>query len=120
MKPIPCTTLPPRPAPREPVHCSNCEAVCCRLTVVLMPDDDVPAWLVQEDAHGPDTMARLDDGWCAALDRGTLQCTIYDRRPQVCRSFRMGGAYCRDERRAWSEGRRRGAPGDATAVSPRS
>ena len=43
-------------------------------------------------------MARLDDGWCAALDRRTMACTIYDKRPLICREFEMGGADCLAER----------------------
>ena len=43
-------------------------------------------------------MARLDDGWCAALDRDTFLCTIYDRRPAICRDFEMGGHECMSER----------------------
>ena len=39
-------------------------------------------------------MARLDDGWCAALDRETLMCKTYDNRPSVCREFKMGGDEC--------------------------
>lgn len=86
----------------EPVLCSDCEAVCCRLTVVLMPGDAPPEWLVAHDEFGPDTMAKGEDGWCVALDRDTNRCSIYSQRPQICRKFAMGGPYCRDERDAWT------------------
>lgn len=43
-------------------------------------------------------MARLDDGWCAALDRNTMKCTIYEKRPMICREFEMGGYECIAER----------------------
>lgn len=43
-------------------------------------------------------MARLDDGWCAALDRDTMLCGIYERRPTVCRDYRVGGSDCIAER----------------------
>ncbi|HEY0178343.1 MAG TPA: YkgJ family cysteine cluster protein [Dokdonella sp.] len=88
------------------VSCDTCEAVCCRLTVYLMPGDDVPPWLVGWDEHGLEQMAKEDDGWCVALDRNTMRCTIYANRPAVCRSFATGGPYCRDERDTWF-----GAPG---------
>ncbi len=39
-------------------------------------------------------MARLADGWCAALDRDTLLCRIYARRPGVCREFELAGSDC--------------------------
>ncbi len=43
-------------------------------------------------------MARLDDGWCSALDRDTWMCTIYENRPWVCREFEMGSHECIAER----------------------
>ena len=43
-------------------------------------------------------MRRLDDGWCAALDRETMLCTIYQRRPMICDLFEMGGYDCLEER----------------------
>jgi Fe-S-cluster containining protein len=83
------------------VRCTDCEAVCCRLTVVLMPEDDVPTWLVHRDGRGPDTLAKGDDGWCAAVNPNTLMCTIYEQRPAICRKFAMGSPGCRDERERW-------------------
>ncbi len=83
------------------VHCNTCEAVCCRLTVYLMPGDSVPAWLSGHDDHGMEQMAKGEDGWCVALDRNSMLCSIYEQRPGVCRKFAMGGPYCRDERDTW-------------------
>lgn len=83
------------------VHCNTCEAVCCRLTVVLMPDDHVPTWLIDRDEHGMETLAKGEDGWCAAVDPNTSGCTIYDERPSICRKFAMGSPSCRDERHKW-------------------
>ncbi|MEP7098225.1 MAG: YkgJ family cysteine cluster protein [Dokdonella sp.] len=80
------------------VSCSRCDAVCCRLTVVLQPDEVVPAQFVGQDERGVRIMARGVDGWCSALDRERMCCGIYEQRPSVCRKFAMGSAYCRDER----------------------
>lgn len=80
------------------VSCSHCDAVCCRLTVVLQPDEAVPAHFVDHDDRGVRVMARGDDGWCSALDRERMCCSIYEQRPSICRKFAMGSAYCRDER----------------------
>ena len=80
------------------VSCSSCEACCCRLEVLLISETGVPERFVALDAWGGRTMARLDDGWCVALDRDTMACTIYERRPWVCREFEMGGHECRIER----------------------
>lgn len=63
-----------------------------------MGEDDVPERFVENDRWGGQVMARLDDGLCAALDRTTNRCTIYAKRPGVCRDFAMGGDECRFER----------------------
>jgi Fe-S-cluster containining protein len=63
-----------------------------------MGDDDIPPELTVEDQWGGSMMLRLADGWCAALDRNTLRCTIYERRPGICRDYRMGGSDCIGER----------------------
>ena len=34
----------------------------------------------------------------AALERDTMLCGIYARRPTICRDFEMGGSECREER----------------------
>jgi len=80
------------------VQCSRCEATCCRLTVYVMSDDPTPEYLIDQDENGMDVMRRRDDGWCTALDRETMRCTIYALRPQVCRDFDMGGRDCRGVR----------------------
>jgi len=54
------------------VSCSNCQACCCRLEVMLITDTGVPDRFIAFDRWGGMTMARLEDGWCAALDRNTL------------------------------------------------
>jgi uncharacterized protein len=83
------------------VKCENCDAVCCRLTVMVMPEDKVPRHLVDIDDKGIQVMARGEDGWCIALDHQHMRCGIYDLRPGACRRFTMGAGYCRDEREAY-------------------
>ncbi len=78
--------------------CSTCKANCCRLEVILITDTGVPESYIDVDQWGGMSMARLDDGWCAGLDRDTMLCTIYDRRPFICREFKMGGYECLSER----------------------
>ena len=85
----------------QEVTCTACDAVCCRLEVILMGDDDVPAHLSGEDEWGGWVMRRRDDGWCAALDRNTMRCTIYTRRPFLCRDYEMGADACIEERRLY-------------------
>ncbi|KAA6184963.1 YkgJ family cysteine cluster protein [Thiohalocapsa marina] len=80
------------------IHCPDCAAVCCRLEVLCITDTGVPRHLTQQRADGVETMVRLDDGWCAALDRVNMHCSIYDQRPLICRELEMGGADCIAER----------------------
>lgn len=87
----------------ERISCSSCDAVCCRLTVVVMPDDDVPRHLVERNPEGLEVMGRCEDGWCVALDHSRMCCSIYEQRPQICRKFAMGGGYCRSVRHAYRE-----------------
>jgi Fe-S-cluster containining protein len=82
------------------ITCDSCEACCCRLEVLLLTDTGVPDHYIKIDQWGGQTMARLDDGWCAALNRNTLMCMIYEKRPLVCREFEMGSADCIIERSA--------------------
>ena len=85
---------------RDPaISCSDCRACCCRLEVMLMGDDEnVPAELTIQDQWGGWVMRRLDDGWCAALDRGTMLCNIYEHRPVICRDYQAGESDCLDQR----------------------
>jgi len=81
------------------ITCASCKACCCRLEVMLMGDDDVPEEATVQDQWGGWIMLRLDDGWCAALDRATMLCTIYERRPFICREYQAGDSDCLGERR---------------------
>lgn len=92
------------------VHCTTCDAVCCRLTVVLGADDAVPPHLVTRNVDGVAILARSADGWCVALDRERMRCGIYAARPAVCRKFAMGGPYCREERSNYRSDKARGIP----------
>ncbi|MBK1694480.1 zinc/iron-chelating domain-containing protein [Chromatium weissei] len=82
----------------QSITCDNCAAACCRLEVLCLTNTGVPSRFMIQDRWGGMVMERLDDGWCAALDRDTLRCRIYEQRPLVCREFEMGGADCLIER----------------------
>lgn len=84
--------------PDSGVTCTACEACCCRLEVMLISDTGVPDHFVEVDKWGGRRMSRLEDGWCAALDRNTMSCMIYENRPQICRDFEMGAYECIVER----------------------
>lgn len=77
------------------ISCGACDAVCCRLTVVLLPGDDVPERFTTWTEQGLHVMAHDEDGWCVAVDGARHCCSIYESRPAICRKFAMGGPYCR-------------------------
>jgi Fe-S-cluster containining protein len=77
--------------------CSNCLAACCSLEVLIISDTGVPDRYIDFDEYGGETMLRLDDGRCAALDRDTQMCTIYENRPWICREFEMGSYECENQ-----------------------
>jgi Fe-S-cluster containining protein len=80
------------------VSCERCHACCCSLEVLLISETGVPESFIDTDAWGGDVMLRLDDGFCAALDRDTYLCTIYEKRPWVCREFASGSDDCIEQR----------------------
>ena len=63
-----------------------------------MAEDDVPPEMTQLDAWGGHIMARFADGWCAALERDTMLCGIYERRPTICRDYLVSGSECIEAR----------------------
>ncbi len=93
--------IPRTTPPAIKINCDNCEACCCHLEVLLVSDIGVPDHFIAIDKWGGMTLARLDDGWCIALNRDTLMCKIYENRPLVCREFEMGSTECMVEQKAW-------------------
>ncbi len=90
--------------------CARCDAVCCRLTVVLQPEDRIPLHLTDKTDAGLTVMARDEEGWCVAIDPAHMRCSIYDTRPKICRRFVMDGPYCREVRADYSDRNSRGIP----------
>ncbi|QFU21978.1 YkgJ family cysteine cluster protein [Shewanella eurypsychrophilus] len=84
--------------PVPEVTCSTCQACCCSLEVRIISDTGVPNHHIDIDFYGNETMLRLDDGRCSALNRDTLMCSIYEHRPWVCREFEVGSYECMNER----------------------
>jgi Fe-S-cluster containining protein len=74
--------------------CAGC-GQCCHLVVELSAGDDVPDDFVTEH-DGVRCMDQRGNGACVALDSTTRLCTIYERRPQVCRDFHRGSSLCRN------------------------
>lgn len=97
-------------SPASDADCSRCDAVCCRLTVVLQSEDRVPPRFTEHTPEGLHVMARDEEGWCVAIDAARMQCSIYEIRPQICRRFAMAGPYCLEVRADYSDRTARGIP----------
>jgi Fe-S-cluster containining protein len=74
-------------------------------TIPVAPDDDVPVEHTEPFTACPGSkyphcrlQMRSDDCRCSAFNEPTKQCTIYDRRPKICRDFPRGGFMCRYQR----------------------
>lgn len=82
------------------ISCSNCKALCCRLEVRLIDDSDdqVPVELTEQVENQYYAMKQGDDGWCVAVNRETMLCTIYEKRPFLCREYEVGDYDCINER----------------------
>jgi Fe-S-cluster containining protein len=93
--------------------CRSCGACCRGWVVEVERDSDVPTRLVKDDpVYGPvmretgipaggNSYKNTGRGQCVAL-RGQVGtkvgCSIYDRRPRVCRQFEVGGDDCLEAR----------------------
>ena len=84
--------------PEVKVACGNCRG-CCYQVVLLTPNDLKRGPWDTVDEFGQ--LRRREDGACIYLDK-MLGCTVYDRRPEMCRIFSCAGWYEQltpDERR---------------------
>lgn len=81
------------------IDCENriplCKAACCRLSVFLTRDD-VAEGVLRWEMADPYVLARARDGYCAHMNVGTCQCTVYEKRPLTCRTYD-----CRQDKRIW-------------------
>ncbi len=62
----------------------GCRTYCCRLLVRLTEDE---AQQLYPDRPSARFLEKADDELCLYLDRETYRCGIWDKRPEVCRSF---------------------------------
>ena len=58
---------------------------------MIIDDTGMPERFIETDGSGVQSMRRLDDGWCEALNRNTFLCDQYLVRPTICRQFEIGG-----------------------------
>jgi hypothetical protein len=92
--------------PLPDIDCASlihlCKARCCTFTVFCSAQD-LDERVVQWDYSQPYRIRRREeDGYCAHSEPQTHRCTIYDKRPAVCRTYD-----CRKDRRIWRDFERR-------------
>jgi hypothetical protein len=79
----------------------RCHAACCRLGVPLTRQD-LDEGIVQWDRDRPYLNQRQPDGYCVHCADDSRRCTIYERRPGLCRTYD-----CRGDTRIWLDFERR-------------
>lgn len=79
------------------MKCEGC-GLCCFLSVELVAGmDDVPDELTEvvDDDGYESLQMKIHNGHCIALTEDG-RCSIYERRPTVCRDFEFGSDRCLD------------------------
>lgn len=72
--------------------CVACGGKCCQGIIEVYPSDAIfNNRKLTCDAFGIRAM-QLNGLDCIALKKG--KCSIYDKRPQVCQEFKVGGSRC--------------------------
>ena len=63
----------------------GCDTLCCRLMVGLSADDIAAGLEPQSEISG--LLKQDPDGFCHYLDRATMRCSVWDKRPLLCRLY---------------------------------
>jgi Fe-S-cluster containining protein len=76
--------------PAKKVNCAErmhiCKAICCKLDFALTAEE-VEAGDVKWDLGRPYCIRHCPQGFCVHNDRGTGNCSAYDHRPMICRTY---------------------------------
>ncbi len=76
----------------------QCAAACCTLYNVILTPDEVRSGELLWDLARPYALPRDALGRCTYLERGTLKCTVWATRPQVCRQYS-----CEKDAEVWQD-----------------
>lgn len=69
-------------------NCTGCGLCCTRIKRVLDIKDQLPDPEIRKLLNEFPYKTR-ENGWCEKLDPVTMQCTVYETRPDVCRVNRV-------------------------------
>jgi Fe-S-cluster containining protein len=87
--------------PTVAVNCGErmhiCKGVCCKLNFALTPEEVESRNFKWELGH-PYYIRHEKTGYCSHLDEQKQCCTVYDKRPAVCRNYS-----CREDQRIWKD-----------------
>lgn len=84
------------------IDCVECGGICCQGIIDVYHVDEIfyDDALTEEDPNKKyDRVMKMVDGRCIALKNG--RCTIYLKRPTVCRDFQVGSSCCENYRRGY-------------------
>ena len=102
----------PDTPPEQLVDCEaryrQCRGACCILYNVYLTAEEVTSGEYRWDLAHPYRLQRAPSGHCTYLDRESLKCTIWERRPSVCRQYS-----CKSDTRVWADFDRRVGTGAA-------
>ena len=79
--------------------CTECRGKCCMGTIDVYSVDEIfyDDTLVWDDPNDKyDRTMQIVNGHCIALKDG--KCSIYEKRPTVCRAFQVGCSCCENIR----------------------
>jgi len=79
---------------KNDVKCSHCGGRCCSNYINVYESDEVFNDEKLTTIHNSQKVMKAIHGNCIALKKG--QCTIYNKRPSVCRLFELGSDCCKE------------------------
>lgn len=81
------------------MNCAACRGACCETIIVpLSGDDDTNRWAGLHGVHVNGSRVALNCRCSALTAEGA--CSIYEKRPELCRSYLAGGQACLETVRA--------------------
>jgi hypothetical protein len=73
--------------PLPALHCNGCRACCLNEHIQIMPEEGDDPALYETEHKGGKIYIRPIAGKKACRYLGPQGCTIYDKRPRLCRAF---------------------------------
>lgn len=75
----------------------GCKTKCCSFWFALTPRE-VEEGIIKFNPEISYMIMQDNEGYCVHLDRKTLQCTIWGKRPDACKEYS-----CENDERVWGK-----------------